>query len=204
MIPIVEVNSELILGNMDKVSDILIDRILDHWTNKDYFHEESLCISGITGIGVFEEGKDAEVLVNYDITCKNSNGLHRFIYYTTESSLERSITERLQNLPDSYNPQLDHSENPMSNATYHKISQDEDGNDDEERTFEEPVYYPDVNAQPIDVIEDWNLNYALGTALESILLYNLTGEINELNKAVWYILREISRVEITREEGLGN
>lgn len=60
-----------------------------------------------------------------------------------------------------------------------------------------PSHYNTGKYEVIDVIEDWNLGFSLGNAIKYIARAghkdpNATKE--DLEKAVWYINREISRI----------
>jgi len=59
-----------------------------------------------------------------------------------------------------------------------------------------PNHYQAENMEAIDVIEAYNLNFSLGSALKYILRAGKkpnekTSE--DLNKAIWYLQREIER-----------
>lgn len=57
-----------------------------------------------------------------------------------------------------------------------------------------PKHYADRKVEPIDVIEDWNLNFNLGNVIKYVARCDLKGSpIDDLNKAVWYLNREIER-----------
>jgi hypothetical protein len=60
-----------------------------------------------------------------------------------------------------------------------------------------PQHYADGRKfEPIDVIEDWKLNFHLGNALKYISRAGRKQDVVEdLKKAAWYIQREISRCE---------
>jgi hypothetical protein len=50
--------------------------------------------------------------------------------------------------------------------------------------------------EPIDVIDDWGLGFSLGNALKYISRAGRKESvIDDLNKAVWYIQHEISRIQ---------
>ena len=50
--------------------------------------------------------------------------------------------------------------------------------------------------EPIDIIESWNLNLSLGNAIKYILRSPYKGkQIEDLEKAKWYLEREISRLK---------
>ena len=60
--------------------------------------------------------------------------------------------------------------------------------------------------EPIAVIEDWSLGYHLGNALKYISRAGRKqNTIEDLRKAVWYVNREIDRLEgDTQEEAVQN
>jgi len=53
-----------------------------------------------------------------------------------------------------------------------------------------PAFYDEVEFQPIEVIEDWFLNYRVGTAIEALFKYNYMEDISYLEQAIWILLRE--------------
>lgn len=54
--------------------------------------------------------------------------------------------------------------------------------------------------EPIDVIEDWGLDFQLGNAVKYISRAGRKGNaVQDLKKAIWYIEREISKLEKERE-----
>lgn len=60
--------------------------------------------------------------------------------------------------------------------------------------------------QPIDVIEDWGLDYHLGNAVKYIARAGRKGDaVEDLEKAIWYIQREIRNIirEEERKEQIG-
>ena len=63
----------------------------------------------------------------------------------------------------------------------------------------EQVNHPDHYQQgiePIEVIESWDLNFSLGNAIKYILRSPYKGkQIEDLEKARWYIDREINRLK---------
>ena len=63
----------------------------------------------------------------------------------------------------------------------------------------EQVNHPDHYQQgiePIEVIESWGLNFSLGNAIKYILRSPYKGkQIEDLEKARWYIDREINRLK---------
>lgn len=53
--------------------------------------------------------------------------------------------------------------------------------------------------EPIDVIEDWGLDFHLGNAVKYISRAGRKGDaVEDLEKAVWYIQREIDRLKRNR------
>lgn len=61
-----------------------------------------------------------------------------------------------------------------------------------------PSHYTDGKIEVIDFIEAWNLNFHRGNAVKYISRAgkkNPEKEIEDLKKALWYINREIERLE---------
>lgn len=61
-----------------------------------------------------------------------------------------------------------------------------------------PHYRKDSGFEAIDVIEAWNLGFSLGNALKYISragIKNPQKKIEDLEKAKWYIEREIERTK---------
>lgn len=57
-----------------------------------------------------------------------------------------------------------------------------------------PSHYTQGNIEVIEVIEDWKLNYNLGNAIKYIGRCEHKGnKKQDLEKAIWYIKREIER-----------
>lgn len=57
-----------------------------------------------------------------------------------------------------------------------------------------PAHYNHGKIEVIDVIEDWNLNFNLGSAVKYIgRADHKNNPIEDLEKAVWYLQREIAR-----------
>lgn len=57
-----------------------------------------------------------------------------------------------------------------------------------------PSHYQGKTIEVIDIIEDFDLNFNLGNAIKYILRAGKKGGYQEdLNKAVWYLNREIIR-----------
>ena len=50
--------------------------------------------------------------------------------------------------------------------------------------------------EPIDIIESWDLNFSLGNAIKYILRAPYkNNELEDLEKAKWYLEREIKRLK---------
>lgn len=63
---------------------------------------------------------------------------------------------------------------------------------------EHPPHYHQDTIEAIEVIEAWCLNFNRGNALKYISRAGLkdpSHEIEDLNKALWYLKREIKRLE---------
>lgn len=60
-----------------------------------------------------------------------------------------------------------------------------------------PSHYNEGRAiEPIDVIEDWKLNFHLGSVLKYIARAGRKGsKLQDLKKAAWYLQREIAQME---------
>lgn len=57
-----------------------------------------------------------------------------------------------------------------------------------------PAHYNHGKIEVIDVIEDWNLNFNLGSAVKYIgRADHKNNPIEDLEKAAWYLQREIAR-----------
>lgn len=54
-----------------------------------------------------------------------------------------------------------------------------------------PVHYTSTKISPIEVIEDWDLGYCLGNTVKYIGREKLKGGLQDLEKAHWYLTREI-------------
>ena len=72
--------------------------------------------------------------------------------------------------------------------------------------MEEQVNHPSHYQQgiePIEVIESWGLNFSLGNAIKYILRSPYKGkQIEDLEKARWYIDREIERLKKERDRDI--
>ena len=59
-----------------------------------------------------------------------------------------------------------------------------------------PSHYNKGKIEAIDIIEDWSLNFSLGCVIKYVLRAPFKGtELEDLEKARWYIEREIKRVQ---------
>ena len=61
-----------------------------------------------------------------------------------------------------------------------------------------PSHYTQGGIEVIDFIEAWDLNFARGSAVKYIARAGVKfpeKEIEDLQKAIWYIKREIKRIE---------
>ena len=61
-----------------------------------------------------------------------------------------------------------------------------------------PSYYNNGKVEVIDAIEAWGLNFHRGNAVKYIARAgkkNIANEVEDLEKAVWYINREIERLK---------
>ena len=61
-------------------------------------------------------------------------------------------------------------------------------------TINHPAHYNPGHIECIDVIDDWGLNFELGSAVKYICRCDRKDNaVEDLKKAVWYIQREIMR-----------
>lgn len=57
-----------------------------------------------------------------------------------------------------------------------------------------PQHYNPGKIEAIDVIEDWNLNFSLGCVVKYICRAEYKNStIQDLEKALWYLTREVER-----------
>jgi hypothetical protein len=64
-----------------------------------------------------------------------------------------------------------------------------------------PDHYKSNKFEVIDIIEDYKLNFNLGNACKYILRAgkkDQTKTIEDLEKAVWYLQREISNLKVSK------
>lgn len=61
-----------------------------------------------------------------------------------------------------------------------------------------PLHYVEGrNIEPIDVIDDWELDFCLGNTLKYISRCGRKGEeLEDLKKAKWYLERKIKKAEL--------
>jgi len=63
----------------------------------------------------------------------------------------------------------------------------------------EPAHYKSLDPEPIAAIEGWRLGFCLGNAVKYIARAGRKGDaIEDLRKARWYLDREITSLERTR------
>lgn len=65
-----------------------------------------------------------------------------------------------------------------------------------------PAHYNGGKYEVIDVIEDWGLNFSRGSAIKYIARAGKKPgetEVQDLEKAAWYIQREIERIRKAEE-----
>jgi len=55
----------------------------------------------------------------------------------------------------------------------------------------QPPHYTDTEIEPIDVIEDWGLDFHLGNSVKYIKRFRKKDGIRDLRKALWYLQRRI-------------
>lgn len=74
---------------------------------------------------------------------------------------------------------------------------------------ERPSHYADGFIQPIEVIDDWELDFCLGNAVKYIkraghkksgTLSDIDKEIEDLCKAKWYLEHKIERLLVKKDE----
>jgi hypothetical protein len=66
-----------------------------------------------------------------------------------------------------------------------------------------PSHYTQGRFEVIDVIEDWKLNFHLGNVIKYVARcgHKDPGKITDLEKARWYLQREIDRLQIDYASG---
>lgn len=64
-----------------------------------------------------------------------------------------------------------------------------------------PPYYNQGKIEVIEAIEDWKVNFHRGNAIKYIARAGRkSNEVEDLEKAVWYLQRDIERIKSVREE----
>lgn len=59
-----------------------------------------------------------------------------------------------------------------------------------------PPHYTQGKIEPIDAIEDWNLNFRLANVVKYVARAEHKGKaLEDLKKALWYLQREINKRE---------
>jgi hypothetical protein len=66
-----------------------------------------------------------------------------------------------------------------------------------------PVHYSQYKFQPVEVIDDWQLDFQLGNVLKYIARHRFKGGIEDLKKAAHYLEMEIQKLTRSdaRKEG---
>jgi hypothetical protein len=59
-----------------------------------------------------------------------------------------------------------------------------------------PTHYQAGSIEAIDVIEEFALNFRVGNAVKYILRHQRKGGVRDLEKAVWYLRREIEKLTV--------
>jgi len=73
-----------------------------------------------------------------------------------------------------------------------------------ESEIDHPPHYNEGLIEVIDVIEDWNLGFALGNAVKYIgRAGHKGGYVEDLKKAMWYLQRELDRAEKVADQAAG-
>jgi len=130
-------------------------------------------IPGLTDI-IEEKNEDGSSTFHFDIEDdKVDEFFSTFGLKTNDTAgFQRVVNESLERLLDSY--------------------------ENNESVVEHPSHYrSDSGFEAIDVIEAWNLGFNLGNTLKYISragLKNKNREIEDLEKAQWYLNREIERI----------
>lgn len=81
---------------------------------------------------------------------------------------------------------------------YCKIVEEDKEEDNLDDAVNQPSHYTQGSIECIDYIEDKNLNFHRGNAVKYITragVKDQSREIEDLRKAVWYLNREIERIE---------
>ena len=143
-------------------------------------------IPGLTDI-TEEENEDGSSTFHFDVEDdKVDEFFSTFGLETNDTAgFQRVVNESLSRMLDAY-------EN-------NEISIKSSLNECIESVVEHPSHYrSDSGFEAIDVIEAWNLGFNLGNALKYISragLKDKNREIEDLEKAQWYLNREIERIK---------
>jgi len=68
-----------------------------------------------------------------------------------------------------------------------------------------PEHYTFGNIEPIDAIEDWQLNHHRASAVQYIVRAgrkSKTREVDDLKKAIWYLQRDVKLLEKVNDRTL--
>tara|TARA_R110000823_G_scaffold216020_2_gene345602 strand:+ start:3944 stop:4279 length:336 start_codon:yes stop_codon:yes gene_type:complete len=77
-----------------------------------------------------------------------------------------------------------------------KIARTREEREGQGNIYNPPHYTSGRQIEPIDVIEDWGMNYHISTAIKYLSRAGRkSDEIQDLKKASWYISRRISMLE---------
>ena len=92
---------------------------------------------------------------------------------------------------------------PLTQPETHDVEVTEDGTI--KANVDHPNHYADGRSyEPIDVIEDWELGFNLGNAVKYISRAGRKDDIiQDLEKARWYLNREITRLRAIRNDEIG-
>ena len=63
-----------------------------------------------------------------------------------------------------------------------------------------PAHYNKGKIEVIDFIEDQRLNFSLGNVIKYTCRWDTKNGIEDLKKALWYLIREIHRLENIESE----
>ena len=73
---------------------------------------------------------------------------------------------------------------------------------EEQDMIDHPAHYNFGSIEPIDVVEDWELDYHLGTVIKYIARCGLkegSSELEDLKKAQWYLSRKIQNLQTEQD-----
>lgn len=78
---------------------------------------------------------------------------------------------------------------------------------DKKEMVRNPAHYQGATLEAIDVIDDFQLNFNLGNSTKYILRCGKKDpykSVEDLEKAIWYLKREICRVDKLRKEAISS